>query len=331
MAKPLEVLALRLSGKVSSGPCLKDILLSKTCASLVELRLEAAWESATDVEEAVGAYLRATGAPSLRRLSLVNIGEDSSESTEIALALQNGSAPLLETLRLNYVMQRNSMSILVDAVAQNGLFAGLRVLGLASEGGMLDLSPLFQAITAGHKCPVLESLDVYCASRSIVALGDALVAGAFPALTELSTPELDEEEEADVIGFILVLEGREVPLVKLELRTRGLSRAVYVVLANALFTPAFASLRELIVWDLPSVSFDPLFGAFEAGAGIQLQDLCFGDFNDEIMDEYMVSQVHEALKKEDILPKLRYVNYLGDGEAAALLQTFLDEKIDYDQ
>lgn len=91
----------------------------------MELRLEARWEAADGIKEAVGAYLRATDAPSLRRLYLMNDGEESSESTEIALALQDGSAPLLESLTLDYVTQNNSMPILVHAVAQNGLFAGL--------------------------------------------------------------------------------------------------------------------------------------------------------------------------------------------------------------
>jgi len=72
-----------------------DILLSQTCASLVELRLEAAWQPANGVEEAVGAYLRVTGAPFLRHLCLENYQQEASESTEIALALQSRSAPLL--------------------------------------------------------------------------------------------------------------------------------------------------------------------------------------------------------------------------------------------
>jgi hypothetical protein len=51
---------------------------------------------------------------------------------------------------------------------------------------MLDASPLFQAIAAGHKCPLLVNLDVRTEFQSIVALKDAFAAGAFPALAEFS-------------------------------------------------------------------------------------------------------------------------------------------------
>lgn len=246
-------------------------------------------------------------------------------NTEIALALQAGSTPLLESLTLNYVVQSNSMSILADAVAQNGRFSGLCQLDLAGEDD-LDPSPLFHAIADEHKCPALKSLDVFPAKRSIVALGDALAAGAFRALTDLSTPELDEEEEENVIACIHVLEARALPLIKFVLRTKRLYHATYVVLADALFTPAFASLRELNVWESPTVVFNPLMKAFRAGAGKHLETLVIGT-SDEAIGDGFLQQLYYALTRDEC-PKLSRVSYRVDGKYDRTLRSFLRERRD---
>ena len=95
-------------------------------------------------------WLRTSEPPFLRHLRVSNNGEDSNDSTEIALALQNGSAPLLESLTLSFVMESSSMPILADAVAKDGRFAGLHQLDLVGEKDKFDVSPLLQAITTGH-------------------------------------------------------------------------------------------------------------------------------------------------------------------------------------
>lgn len=199
----------------------------------MEFELDGTWEPVDGVEEAVGAYLRVTGAPFLLRLHPYNNDKASSESTKIALAFEKGSAPMLKLLTLDYVMQSNSKSILTDAVAQNGRFVGLRHPKITIEDGNFDPAPLFQAIAAGHKRPLHESFDVWTEARSIMALGNAFAAGAFPAVTDLHTPALDLEQAEGVIAFIRVLEARATPMLQLELRDIDLPAAVFQVLADA--------------------------------------------------------------------------------------------------
>lgn len=172
-ALPLHSLCLEYSGKSSSAHRLREMLLSEACGSLAELVLTAGWHANDEsIIDSVGAFLRETGAPSLYRLLLSNYFGRPSENIEIALALQKGSAPQLESLQLKHVIQDNSMSILAEAVVQDGRFAGLHELGFLNP--LLDPSSLFQAIATTDKCPHLRTLDATTTvSRSMVALRDA--------------------------------------------------------------------------------------------------------------------------------------------------------------
>lgn len=72
-AAPLHTLSFKYWGTFSSEHCLKEILVSETCASLMRLELEAGLQADSDIIlPAVAGYLRHTGAPSLRRLCLVS-------------------------------------------------------------------------------------------------------------------------------------------------------------------------------------------------------------------------------------------------------------------
>jgi len=134
-------------------------------------------------------------------------------------------------------MESNSMPILADAVAKDGRFAGLHQLDLVGEKDKFDVSPLLEATTAEHKCPILKSLDISSDDRSAVALRDAFAAGAFPAVTILHTPEFEEEEVDVVISFFHVLEARATAM-KFYLDGQDLPHAAFQVLADALSTPA---------------------------------------------------------------------------------------------
>lgn len=113
-----------------------------------------------------------------------------------------------------------------------------------------------------------------------MALGDAFVAGAFPALTMLSTPELHEEEAENVIAFIHVLKARAAPMLMLRFRDHNLPQVVFQVLADALLTPAFASLQELVVWNSSSEACASFLEAFRAGAGEHFEVLTFRENTD---------------------------------------------------
>jgi hypothetical protein len=92
---------------------------SSSSKSSLEKRLEGAWEPTDHTTlEAVTAYLRNTLAPLLRRLHLRNddLPSKSSKNTKIAQALRDGTAPHLEAVIFDYVLDSNSMYILADAV-----------------------------------------------------------------------------------------------------------------------------------------------------------------------------------------------------------------------
>jgi len=77
------------------------------------------------------------------------------------------------------------MPILADAVVQKRCFAGLCELNLCANTGILDPPPLYSDIAAAHKCPLLQTLLLWTAGQSIVALQEAFAAGAFPAVINL--------------------------------------------------------------------------------------------------------------------------------------------------
>lgn len=87
------------------------------------------------------------------------------------------------------------------------------------------------------------------------------------------------------------------------------------MLADALSTPAFASLESLA--SASPVAFDPLLTALRVGAGQHLTDLAFGEHYGSLSEESIL-QLYEALAIEDICPKLESVNFLGEGETAWL-------------
>lgn len=108
------------------------------------------------------------------------------------------------------------------------------------------------------------------------------------------------------------------------LNGQDLPNAAFQVLADALSTPAFASLDSLAVPTALPVAFDPLLAALRAGAGEHLEEIKFGDFDP--LSEASILQLYEALTTEDIYPKLNLVHFLGDGEAGILVQKLLDER-----
>jgi len=59
------------------------------------------------------------------------------------------------------------------------------------------------------------------------------------------------------------------------------TQTVYEVLADALLSPAYASLRELIVRYAPPVAFMPLLAASRAGAGENLRRMRIGTLSEK--------------------------------------------------
>ena len=72
------------------------------------------------------------------------------------------------------------------------------------------------------------------------------------------------------------------------------------------------------------VAFDTLLAALRAGAGGHLEEFKFSHFDP--LSEASILQLYEALTTEDICPKPSSVNFLGEGEAASLVETFLEER-----
>lgn len=112
------------------------------------------------------------------------------------------------------------------------------------------------------------------------------------------------------------------------MRGHNLTRPVCEALANALCTPAFASLREIYTWTASSTLFDPLLAAFRSGACKQLGVMHLGGNDNKALSEGSIMQLYEALVKENICPKLRQVDRMKDGVAARLLQSFLQKRCD---